>query len=402
MTAAEAKPAGVSPWAIAALSFAAFAASASMRVTDALLPTLDAEFGTGLGAAAQVVTAFAIAYGILQAPYGLIGDRLGKYRLVAWTCIAAAFAAALCALAGSFGMLVAARFAAGGTAAAIIPLSMAWIGDAVPYERRQPVLARFLIGQIFGLASGPFVGGIAADYWSWRVPFVALAVWFLIAGVVLLRMRRRVVDHVVAKSADGSAAGGLLAGFADVLRRRWARIVVATVFVEGVVLFGPFAFLATHLHHMYGLSLSAAGGLLTLFGVGGLFFAWQSPLLVRRLREPGLAVAGGIVMCIALLILALGSTWPLAAGGAFLAGVGFYMHHNTLQTNATQMAPARRGSAVAVFACCFFLGQSVGVGLAGMAVERVATTWIIVAGAFGTLGIGLAFGRLLATHREHH
>jgi len=106
MTAAEAKHAGVSPWAIAALSFAAFAASASMRVTDALLPTLDAEFGTGLGAAAQVVTAFAIAYGILQAPYGLIGDRLGKYRLVAWTCIAAAFAAALCALAGSFGMLV--------------------------------------------------------------------------------------------------------------------------------------------------------------------------------------------------------------------------------------------------------------------------------------------------------
>ena len=42
----------------------------------------------------------------------------------------------------------------GATAAAVIPLSMAWIGDNVPYERRQPVLARFLIGQITGFSLG--------------------------------------------------------------------------------------------------------------------------------------------------------------------------------------------------------------------------------------------------------
>ncbi len=400
MTTGAAKAMTVSPWAIAALSFAAFAASASMRVTDALLPRLDAEFGIGLGTAAQVITAFAVAYGVVQVPYGLVGDRLGKYRMVAWACIGSAMTAASCALAGSFGMLVAARFAAGATAAAIIPLSMAWIGDAVPYERRQPVLARFLIGQIFGLAAGPFVGGVAADYGDWRVPFVALAIWFSIAGIVLLRVRRNVIDRTIAaRTADGGAARGLLAGFADVLRRRWARVVVVTVFLEGIALFGPFAFLASHLHRAYGLPLSAAGGILMLFGAGGLFFAWQSPYLVRRLREPGLAAGGGSVLCIALLVIALGSAWSLALAGAFLAGVGFYMLHNTLQTNATQMAPERRGAAVALFACCFFLGQSVGVGLAGIAVEHVATTSIIAAGAFGTLAIGWTFSRLLATHR---
>lgn len=63
--AGNAMPASVSPWAIAALSFAAFASSASIRVCDALLPRLDADFGVGLGSAAQVVTAFAIAYGLL-------------------------------------------------------------------------------------------------------------------------------------------------------------------------------------------------------------------------------------------------------------------------------------------------------------------------------------------------
>ncbi len=118
MPAAGAAPAGaLLRWPIAALSFAAFASAASMRVTDALLPRLDAEFGIGLGVAAQVVTAFAIAYGLLQAAYGIAGDRFGKYRLVAWACMASAVTALGCAFAPQFGALVAARFVAGGTAA---------------------------------------------------------------------------------------------------------------------------------------------------------------------------------------------------------------------------------------------------------------------------------------------
>jgi predicted MFS family arabinose efflux permease len=403
MTAAASTSAAgtVSPWAIAALSFAAFASAASIRVTDALLPQLDVEFGVGLGAAAQVVTAFAIAYGLMQAPYGIAGDRLGKYRLIAWACLASAVTSLCCAFAPGFGLLVAARCLAGGTAAAIIPLSLAWIGDAVPYDRRQPVLARFLIGQIFGLASGQFIGGVAADFWSWRAPFVALAAWFATAGVVLLWMRTRVVDHAAAHHRDADPAQRrLLAGFAYVLRRPWARVVLVTVFLEGAALFGPFAFLATHLHVVYGISLAAAGATLMAFGAGGLLFAGLSPLLVRRLGERGLAAGGSCVVLFALLTIAIATHWPFALAGAFLAGTGFYMLHNTLQTNATQMAPERRGAGVALFASAFFLGQSAGVGVASLAVGRLATTPIIVAGAFATLVVGLAFSRLLATRRD--
>ena len=49
----------------------------------------------------------------------------------------------------------------------MIPLSMAWIGDVGPYEHRQPTLARFLIGQILGLSTGVWLGGFAADHFSW-------------------------------------------------------------------------------------------------------------------------------------------------------------------------------------------------------------------------------------------
>ena len=64
--------------AIVALSCAACASAASLRVCDPLLPRLSAEYGIGLGIASQTVTAFAIAYGVLQLAYGPIGDRFGN------------------------------------------------------------------------------------------------------------------------------------------------------------------------------------------------------------------------------------------------------------------------------------------------------------------------------------
>ena len=50
-------------------------------------------------------------------------------------------------------------------------------------------------------------------------------------------------------------------------------------------------------------------------------------------------------------------TWWLGALAMFVAGVSFYMLHNSMQTEATELAPSARGSAVALFACGFFIGQ---------------------------------------------
>ena len=98
--------------AIVALSFAACGSAAALRVCDPLLPRLTTEFGIGLGVAAQSVTAFAIAYGVLQLAYGPIGDRYGKYRVITLACGASALTSLLCGLAASFQALVLARLVA--------------------------------------------------------------------------------------------------------------------------------------------------------------------------------------------------------------------------------------------------------------------------------------------------
>lgn len=395
---ADAAAPSVSMLSIATLALAAFGSGVSLRVNDALLPRLSGEFDVTLAQAAQVVSFFAIAYGFAQLFFGPMGERHGKYRVVGWGCAGCALASALCGVAPDFTWLRALRALAGMTAAAIIPLSMAWIGDVVPYEKRQPVLARFLIGQILGLSAGVWLGGFAADHLGWRVPYFILALLFGAVATVLFIVERGLPDHARTRRAGGggSALARMVDDFRHVLSQRWARVILASVFLEAVALYGPFAFIPAHLHERFGLSLSAAGSVLMLFGFGGFAFALASGRLVQRLGEVGLARWGGSVMAASMALVAFTPHWVLALPGCLGMGLGFYMLHNTLQVNATQMAPQRRGPAVSAFASLFFLGQSAGVVAAGWAIAHWGSTATIALGAAGVLAVALGFGRLRA------
>ena len=354
--------------AITALALAALASGVSMRLADALLPRLARDFEVSLGQASQVVTVFAVAYGLAQLLFGPLGDRFGKYRVIGWSCAASALTALLCALAHSHDALMAARLLAGASSSAVIPLAMAWIGDVVAYERRQPVLARFLIGQITGFAIGVWAGGYAAEHLDWRTPFYGVAVLFALAAVLLQWVRRGLPASVVAPraAASGNLLQRTLGEFGAVLVRPWARVVLVTVFFEGACLYGPFAFIAAHLHQRFDLPLSTVGALVMLFALGSMSYALGARLLIGRLGEVVLVRTGSVFMAAALGMLAFAPTWWWAMPACAVLGLGFYMMHNTLQTHATQMAPERRGAAVATFAASLFLGQSLGVGAAGL------------------------------------
>jgi predicted MFS family arabinose efflux permease len=389
-------PSPIPASALPLLSLAAFGSGISMRAADPLLPLLAAEFGVPLGDASLVITVFSIAYGMAQLGFGPLGDRYGKYLVIALAALASCGSALLCASATSLPALLAMRLLAGTTAAAIIPLSMAWIGDVIAYEQRQPVLARFLIGQILGVSAGVLVGGFAADAHQWRLPFLLVAAIFLLVGLGLLALNRRLPPHARrVRRIDGGALRHLLAEFGQIAALPWARLVLLTAFLEGGLLYGPFAFIASHLHQRHAISLALAGAVIMLFGFGGFAFAIGARTMLARLGEAGLARWGGIVLALSLASVGLAPAWWLAVPASFCAGLGFYMLHNTLQTNATQMAPERRGAAVSAFASCFFMGQATGVGLAGLLLARVGAAALLAGGALGLLALALNFSRRL-------
>src|SRR5690606_14489557 len=87
------------------------------------------------------------------------------------------------------------------------------------------------------------------------------------------------------------------------------------------------------------------------------------------------------MLCISYLALAFLPVWWAAVAAIIVIGLGFHMVHNTLQVNATQMAPENRATALAVFSSALYLGQSIGVALAAPVVDRYGAAPVFIAAA---------------------
>lgn len=375
------------------LALAAFGSMASMRICDPMLGALGRDFSVSTGDASRVIASFALAYGFLQIFYGPLGDRLGKVRVITCATLGCALFSALAATATELHLLVLARAAMGATAAGIIPLSMAWIGDQVPYERRQETLGRFMGATVMGMMVGQWLGGLASESVGWRVAFGGLSALFLMAGLNL---------YFKTRGAAGAPPGPPTSMFQSV-RNTWAllqlprvRWVLTVTALEGAMAYGTLAFVPSQLARAHGFSASTAGAIMMLYGLGGLVYSQLVSRWLALLGERGLAQVGGALLAAALLVLAWAPSAWMAVVSCFFAGLGIYMLHNTLQTQATQMAPQSRGTAVTLFACVLFLGQSIGVSAVGATLDVGYLPLAISLVAVGLAVLGTVVSRQVA------
>ena len=350
---------------------------ATQRICDAMLPELAREFGTSMARTGQVVSVFAVVYGLAQLFYGAAGDRLGKLRVLTFTTVASGAGSLMAVFVGSLDALVLARVLMALVVAAIIPMSIAWTGDAVPYAMRQETLAKVGLGTTMGIMGGQLMGGVFVDTVGWRWAFVLMAALFLGVGALLWRdMGQQVTSPV-----SDPPRRGILEQTRELLSEPWVRTLLAVAMVQGGAGFGLVAIIATHLHEVHGLALSSAGAAVAMFGLGGMLYMSQAKPLIRKLGEHGLALAGGCILGAALLTVAFSPWWQLAPPAMLVAGFAFFMLHNTLQTNATQMAPQARGLGVSMFATALFSGQALGVLVATSLIGLVGSSAVLAGGA---------------------
>ncbi len=387
--------------AIALLSLATFSSMVSQRICDPMLPELSREFGVPLAVAAQVVSMFAVVYGVSQLFYGPMGDRLGKFRVVTWTTLGCGVASVGAVLAPTLDALVLARMGVALGAGAIIPLALAWTGDAVPYARRQETLARLGLGTTLGLVAGQVAGGVLTDALGWRWAFAFMAALYCASGALLWRQLRSVGAMQAASSvAVDTLRIGAVAQARQILAGSWPRTVVLVALIEGAVGFGVLAIWPTHLNQHHGLSLSASGAIVALYGVGAVLYMLTARHWIPRLGERGLTLLGTSSVAACALLFVLTPAWWLTPFAALLAGFGFFMFHNTMQANATQMAPHARGTGVSMFAAALFTGQSLGVLGATQLAQRIDTGPVIAIGGLSLLALGGFFAWRLR-HRGH-
>ena len=371
------------------MALAAFTVGCGMRVLDPLLPMMARDFGVSLAAVAPLIGGFALAYGLGQLGAGPVGDALGKLRVTAVAIGLYAGTLVGAALVPDLGGLLAVRVMSGLVAAATIPLMMAHIGDAVPYDRRQAVLGRFMTGMVMAqLLAGP-ISGVVGEWAGWRASFLVLGLLAAAIAVVFAVL----IGPAWRVGGGGRQALGL-GGFLRVFGRPAGRRLMLAAAGDGALLFGgAFPFVASYLIEGFALSAAEAGLIAAGFGLGSLAYTRCAPWLVRRLGERGMVLWGGGGLAAGLVAIALAPAWWAVALAQVAMGLLFFMLHGVLQARATEALPEARGTAVASFAMSLFLGQSLGAVIFGTLIATAGFGPSFLVAAVGILALAVAIGR---------
>jgi predicted MFS family arabinose efflux permease len=351
-------PRGLAPLPI--LTAIAFLVEMDVRMMTPLLPTIARSLGTNVTGVGLAMTFYMLPYGLCQFLYGPLGDRHGAIRVIRVAAVGFGVGSLLTGQVTDAPLLGAARFVTGMFAAAVVPLTFAHIGETVPYAQRQATIARFAAIRSVAQSLSAAVGGAVAYFVSWRVLYVAVGCLALAPAALLLRVQ----EATPAASRGGGTNYGL------VLRRRAARVLYAIVGFEGVFLWGGFTYLGAVTTARFGLNGLQVGLLLATYGATTLVGGVSLPWLHARVPERELAVLGSGLMGGGYLLMAVSGSIPAFAIAIIMLGFGYIALHTTLQTRATELAPEARGTAVALFAFCLFLGGAVGSAAFGPIVDH--------------------------------
>ncbi len=377
------------------LSAVAFVVIADARVVDPLLPVIADDFGVGIGAAGFVVTAYTLPYGICQLVYGPLGDRIGRLSVMRVGLALFAVGTAACALAPGLPFLVLLRFLTGVAAAAMIPLTLAYIGDHYAYSERQATLATYLNAVALGQILGVSLGGAVADFLSWRAIFLSYGLLAAVLAGIFWRRAGQRLDRPAPGAQAQQARLFSLRPYVRLLRDPAARIVIGTVCLEGFFFSGGFVYVGASLRERFDLPYAAIGAILASFGLGGLIYSRLVRRILGRVGERGLVLMGGALVGACLLGIGLATTWIAVVPLVIVTGIGFYAIHGTLQTKATELSPNARGTAVALFAFALFLGQGMGAAALGWVVGTAGYTAVFTISAIAMTILAMAFARTL-------
>ena len=376
-----------------ALTVAAFLVSLDRAIFAPLLPAIARDLQATIAAAGLAVTAYTVPYGVCQLFYGPVADRAGKIAVVRWAVVVFALSTGVCALAPSLPVLQLLRVLAGGAAAAVIPLSLAYIGDAVPYERRQQTIATLMGFTSLGAALSSAVGGLVGNFLSWRALFGFSGTLGLLAAALLFRAhggearRAATLTGSPAKPASSANLSGGRFGldrYGRVLALGTARTLYVLVALEGVAVLGGFTYMGAYLQDTFALDYLTIGLVLAANGASTLAGSRVLRRVHHRLGEQRLLLLGGLLQAGGFLLLPPLADWRPTVVAFLMMGLGFSFFHSTLQTRATELHAELRGTSVALFAFSLFIGGGIGTAALG---------W--VAGELGYVTLQLVCGVIL-------
>ena len=354
-----------------------FVTSLFTRSVDPVIPQIADGLSVEIATAALLSTAFALPYAIVQPVLGALADMMSKTRLMTVCLVLLVVSAAVSAVAPNYIVLMASRVVAGIAAGGIFPIALAAAGDRVPVKMRQVAIGRLLAAAMIGNLMGASVAGVIGDLAGWRAVFAvtgALGVLVVIAAFAGFRA-------VPKEETTGFDLSTLGPNYRAIFGNPLAKICFGAVFFEALFLFGLFPHMAALLLESGEGRASIAGTVLAGFGAGAIVYTFVVVWLLSRVVESRLMLGGGLIMALCYVMVSLRLPWPVEFAVFLLMGFGFYWLHGCIQVYATELAPAARGSAMALHSAFFFLGQAAGPVAYGGGFAYLGKTPMLLIGA---------------------
>jgi EmrB/QacA subfamily drug resistance transporter len=302
------------------LSVALVALDATIIATA--VPSIVHQLG-GFSAFPWLFSIYLLTQAVTVPLYGKFADLRGRRPVLLFGIGVFLLGSVLCGVAWSMPTLIAFRGLQGIGAGAVLPMTVTIVGDQYSVAERAKVQG--YIASVWAVASvvGPTLGGLFAQYLSWRwiffvnIPIGLLAAWMLARHfsekVTIQRHAIDVAGAVLLTVGCSLVILGLLEGG---VAWSWASWPSLTVFSVGTVLLVAFVLVERRAAEPV-LPLWVfrprvlVGGNLTAAGVGALLIVLSSyvPTYVQEVLGTGALVAG-----LALAALTIG--WPIAAACA--------------------------------------------------------------------------------------
>ncbi len=169
-------------WALGALALSVLVVALDLFVLTLALPTLSADLHASTSDLQWFVDAYSLVLAAAMLPAGLLGDRIGRKKLLTVALVLFGIASLACAYSTSTGELIAARAVLGLAAAVILPLSLAVLPVMFTADERPRAIAIVGGATFLGYPIGPILGGWLLDHFWWgsvfliNVPVVVIAV----------------------------------------------------------------------------------------------------------------------------------------------------------------------------------------------------------------------------------
>ena len=152
-----------------------------MSAVGIALPSIGREFGASAFELGLVETAYILGLSLFLVPVGRIADIKGRKKVYTLGIFLFALATLIIPFSTSMRFFIIARFFQGAGAALIVSTSVAILTSVFPPDKRGKAMGIIVACVYSGLSLGPVLGGFFVTYVDWRLVFIAVVPFQIIA-----------------------------------------------------------------------------------------------------------------------------------------------------------------------------------------------------------------------------